>query len=724
MQGRMLRWLRSASPGAVVLAASDEGLELIARHRAELLELGHLPMEADDEALLTMLDKERTYALAGEHGIPAPRVWRLRDRADVDAAGPELSYPCVLKPLHSHVFARYAKRGAKVLMAADPEELRTVFESMSAIGVELLATDVIAGPNDEYVSYYGYLDEQGDPLLEFTKRKIRQNPPHFGVGTYHATTHDSEVAEVGLRFLRAAGLRGLGNVEFKRDARDGQLKVIECNARFTMANELIRVAGIDLALFAYRRLLGKPTPPVDTYREDVRLLYPLEDALAFLRYRRNGELSFGRWAGSLLYRQHLPVARFDDPLPSLVRTSRQVRSSARFRDLAPRASRSHSPAEASGRRGPVERLRSKACGSRFASRLGLARSSGPGRVWRARRRVEPRLRTPAGRAGAALYEQIWREAAEAVGAEVEELAPGVLELTRGHASVRVTGHMVDLDDPVALELPLDRALALRARGGAGGIRLAEQLEFDACRPDRALAFLDGGGSCAVRPAGRLLPGATATVVASREELGRALGHPDFRGRRLLVTRLPAGDFYRLLMLDGELVDAVRVRPPLVTGDGRSTVEELIHAENEHRIAAGGVASISTLGLSFDVLLTLERAGCDMSSVPEERRTLSLGSGADPSAGGVNLRFDAEVSPQLGAEARLAQDAVGLRLAAVDVVTTDPTKALAETGGAITDVRGAPELHPHFRIADQEGSPSVAIGLLERLLRRAAKAPVA
>ena len=270
MQPRMLDWLRSGPHGAVVLACSDEGLELIARHRAELVELGYRPMEADDEVLLAMLDKKRTEALARAHGIPVPSALPLRNQADVDAVSGEISYPCVLKPVHSHVFAR-TKLGAKVLTADSPEALQTEFERMSAIGVELLVVEVITGPDDEYVSYYSYLDEHGEPLLHFTKRKIRQHPNRFGTGTYHATTHDPEVADAGLRFLQAVGLRGLGNVEFKRDGRDGQLKLIECNARFTMSNELIRIAGIDLALFSYNRLLGRPTPPVDSYRDDTRL---------------------------------------------------------------------------------------------------------------------------------------------------------------------------------------------------------------------------------------------------------------------------------------------------------------------------------------------------------------------------------------------------------------------------------------------------------------------
>jgi predicted ATP-grasp superfamily ATP-dependent carboligase len=97
-QERMLEWLRSGPAPAVVLAAADEGLEVIARNRSILLDLGYRPMEADDEVLLAMLNKERTYELAREHGIPAPRTIPLRNRGELEAALPEIEFPGAPEP--------------------------------------------------------------------------------------------------------------------------------------------------------------------------------------------------------------------------------------------------------------------------------------------------------------------------------------------------------------------------------------------------------------------------------------------------------------------------------------------------------------------------------------------------------------------------------------------------------------------------------------------------
>lgn len=355
-QSRMLDWLRTAPTGAVVLAGSDHGLELIARHRADLVEWGLLPMEADDEVLLDMLDKTRTYELAAAQGIATPRTVSLRTAADLEAVADALSYPCVLKPAHSHLFQARANSKAKALVVGGASELRSEVERLQRLDVEMLATEVICGPNDEFVSYYSYIDEDGAPLLRFTKCKIRQYPPGFGLGTYHATTHDDEVAEVGQRFFDAVGLRGLGNVEFKRDGRDGVLKLIECNARFTASNELIRRSGVDLARFAYSRLTGRSTPPVDAYSDDMRLWEPVDDARAFLAYRRSGELSFAQWVRSVARRQCFPVARLSDPLPAFVRHAEKAKRLGRLaqRSGGPPSTGPSGAASVSRQEGPAE----------------------------------------------------------------------------------------------------------------------------------------------------------------------------------------------------------------------------------------------------------------------------------------------------------------------------------------------------------------------------------
>lgn len=322
---RWLEWLEHHGPeGAVILPSGDEGLELIVRHRDRLLARGFRLPETAGDVSLAMLDKARSYELGRAAGIPCPRTRTVATLADLEGIADELDFPCALKPLHSHLFAKYFP--TKVLIAADEAALTSALEQTTALGLEMLVTEIIPGSDALTWSYTTHLDDHGTPLYELTRNKLRSHPIHFGTNSYVVTRRNPEVAALGLRFLRSVGLRGMAHVEFKWDARDGQLKLIECNHRFVAVTELFHRAGLDVALFAYCRAVGITPPAMDTWREGTRLWFPYRDARAAQEYRQAGELTYRQWVRSLAHRRiYTPVFAWDDLGPSLLHLSLKVR---------------------------------------------------------------------------------------------------------------------------------------------------------------------------------------------------------------------------------------------------------------------------------------------------------------------------------------------------------------------------------------------------------------
>lgn len=302
-------WLR----GAVLLACSDGALATIAAHRGVLAEKfllddSHVP------AQVCMLNKLSTYQAAVAAGVPAPRFWEIGGPADLHRHRDELVYPLLVKPLYSHHFGAI---GGKFLVAHSFDELAAAFARTQGARVEVLLLEMIPGPDSRLCSYYTYLDAEGRPLFDFTKRIIRRFPVNMGNACYHITDWNPEVRDLSLQLLRHVGLRGLACVEFKRDPRDDRLKLIECNARFTAANNLVAAAGFDLTRLVYNRLVGLPPPPLEHYARGRRLWYPREDCRAFRVLCGRGELSLWGWLRSLAHRQLLPFFTWSDPLPSL-----------------------------------------------------------------------------------------------------------------------------------------------------------------------------------------------------------------------------------------------------------------------------------------------------------------------------------------------------------------------------------------------------------------------
>lgn len=309
--------------GAVLLVASDEALEILIAHHGELSDRFVLDL-CRVEAQAAMLNKMDTYQLARRAGIPVPRYWIVSSMADVESIRDEMVFPLLVKPRLSHRF--HERFRVKFLKAESAAELRDAILQTEEAGLEVLLMEQIPGPDTRLCSYYTYLDEQGVPLFDFTKRILRRYPAGMGLACYHVTDHVEGVKDLSLRLFREAGLLGVANAEFKLDERDGQLKLIECNARFTAANCLLVSSGVDLAWFVYGRLTGRPVVPPGSSRGGVHLWDPPRDFMAYWEARGKGELSIGKWLASLAHRQTFPVFSWSDPKPALKGWSRMWRA--------------------------------------------------------------------------------------------------------------------------------------------------------------------------------------------------------------------------------------------------------------------------------------------------------------------------------------------------------------------------------------------------------------
>ncbi len=354
-----------------------------------------------------------------------------------------------------------------------------------------------------------------------------------------------------------------------------------------------------------------------------------------------------------------------------------------------------------------------------AAQLDVVRTVGARHAYR-RLRQKATTASFAGEFRDRVYERLWREAAEMVDAHIAPLGGGILEVHRGSAHTRVWQQVAMLDDAVTLRVALDKPLVHRLLGRAG-VPVPEHLEFGWSDLARAEHFLARTGhAVVVKPARGAGGGDGATCgVRTGHELRRAALAASRRGGRMLLERQAPGDVYRVLVLDGRPIAAVRRRSPTLVGDGISTVEQLVAAENHRRLVARGEAGLTPLRVDLDCVLTLARAGLSLAAVVPAGRLFTVK--AVTNEGRLE---DATTVPLSALPAELLEEAitaariVGVRLAGVDVITSDPGQGLRSTGGVVNEVNGTPALHHHALVADRPSATPVAAVVLEHVLSMA------
>jgi D-alanine-D-alanine ligase-like ATP-grasp enzyme len=313
------------------------------------------------------------------------------------------------------------------------------------------------------------------------------------------------------------------------------------------------------------------------------------------------------------------------------------------------------------------------------------------------------------------YPALWRDAAARAGAQLRELGSGFLEISRGSRRVVVRDQWVPLDTAVALELSFDKRIVTGMLRDLG-LPVTDQLEYRLRRPQPAIDFLaESTAGCVVKPVGGAGGSGATCGVRSVSDLARASLRATRIDPRLLIERQVPGDVYRLLFLDGSLIDTVRRRAPSVVGDGRSSITELIQRQNRDTLRAGGRPGASLLRVDLDCVLALRQAGWMVRSVPPAGTVVTVKGTVSQNAPSDNTTVREPLHPDLVAAALRAVERVGLRLAGVDVITTDPGVPLSASGGAIVEVNGTPGLIYHERVADPTHATAVADPILRTLL---------
>jgi D-aspartate ligase len=297
----------------VLFYEEDAQLLLVSRHR-ERLSRAFRFVAADAALVEDLVDKARFQALAERLDLPVPPLRRFHPAG----AAPRdlgLKFPLIIKPLTRLETWNDALGLRKALFADTPEALAALWPQLTALGLELLAQELIPGAEDRIESYHVYVDRQGAIAGEFTGRKIRTYPIAYGHTTALVITDVADVREQGRAIIRKLALKGVAKLDFKRGP-DGRLHLLEINPRFNLWHHAAAIAGVNLPALVYADLVGSPRPATAPVRAGVKWCRAWKDLPA----ARASGVSLSAWLAFVARCEAKSTVSWDDPVP-LVRAT-------------------------------------------------------------------------------------------------------------------------------------------------------------------------------------------------------------------------------------------------------------------------------------------------------------------------------------------------------------------------------------------------------------------
>lgn len=309
----------------VVLSGSDAATEFLSEHR-DALPAELVTFESADRLHVTLMDKQRLYEVAERAGVRTPWTRHVASRSDLDRYVDELTYPCVLKPTMGHLGK--ALLGVGTVRVDSRAQLLEHAGRLLDGGLASVISELVPGPESALEGAVAVRSRSGDYPLEYSRRKLRQWPPDYGVGSLMESEVLPETLKLHRQLLDQAGYVGISGCETKRHADTGELYLIEINVRVPGGFGLSQACGVDGPWRLYATLAGLPLGPQPDQVDGRRLMLPHKELAAVgvrLRSRQTTVREVGRsWRGV----RDTGAFALRDPLPGLALLAQLARKVA------------------------------------------------------------------------------------------------------------------------------------------------------------------------------------------------------------------------------------------------------------------------------------------------------------------------------------------------------------------------------------------------------------
>ncbi len=297
----------------------------------------------------------------------------------------------------------------------------------------------------------------------------------------------------------------------------------------------------------------------------------------------------------------------------------------------------------------------------------------------------------------------------------------LVQLGLGKNLRRIQSTLSDYTSAIAVEIAQDKDDTKRVLGNIG----LPVPSGDVARVfERALEIVDEiGYPVILKPLDANHGKGISGRIDNADALSEAWNDAREYGDRIVIEQYAEGRDHRVLVINGKVVACAERCAARVTGDGSSTIAQLIEKENrDPRRGVGHTKTLTKLPADERTVSFLARQGLSLQSVPEKDRTVFLRGTANLSTGGTAVDRTEEMHPDNITACEMAAGIIGLDIAGIDVLTPDISVPFRENGAVIIEVNAGPGIRMHTHPA--EGTPrNVGAPIVDMLYPPGTKATI-
>ncbi|MDI6804780.1 MAG: hypothetical protein QME58_13235 [Bacteroidota bacterium] len=310
---------KSSNTRSVFISDDDRAILSFSKHRDKLQNYFHFNLP-EHKIVDDLLNKKRFSLIADKFHLPVPITFIPENCNDIDAIACKINYPCVIKPSYRELwwvpeFKKVFGAYTKVIHCNNKSELLSNYDKIKNVNPDVIIQESVVGPDSQLFSVNMYINKNGELLGIYAAQHKSIYPIHGGVGSLVETVDAPHLIKLSIEIAHKLNIIGFFNIQYKKDIRTNELKILEVQFRNSMWCSLGAQSGANVIAIGYYDMVGLEYPYSKQARAGVKYIDIIRDLLALKDYWKNGELTLLEWLNTRRGEVTYAIVSWKDPLP-------------------------------------------------------------------------------------------------------------------------------------------------------------------------------------------------------------------------------------------------------------------------------------------------------------------------------------------------------------------------------------------------------------------------